>query len=218
MLVKYTNFKRMKFYHKIILSLVLLFTIGPLYATHNRAGEITYKHLSGFTYEFTITTYTKVSGVSGDADRTRLGIAWGDGTFDSLNRLSEIFLDPDIKQNKYIGIHTYSGPFTYVVGVGDPNRIQDIININNSVSTIFYLEDTIKILDPNIIGYNNSPLLLNPPIEYGNVGQVFIHNPNAYDPDGDSLSYSIASPLQAAGLPVAGYSPQIGRASCRERV
>lgn len=207
MLVKYTNFKRMKFYHKIILSLVLLFTIGPLYATHNRAGEITYKHLSGFTYEFTITTYTKVSGVSGDADRTRLGIAWGDGTFDSLNRLSEIFLDPDIKQNKYIGIHTYSGPFTYVVGVGDPNRIQDIININNSVSTIFYLEDTIKILDPNIIGYNNSPLLLNPPIEYGNVGQVFIHNPNAYDPDGDSLSYSIASPLQAAGLPVAGYSP-----------
>lgn len=176
------------------------------FATHNRAGEITYKHISGFTYEFTITTYTKVSGVSADADRQRLGISWGDGTFDSLNRVSQIFLAADIKQNKYVGLHTYAGPFTYVVGVSDPNRIENIININNSVNTLFYIEDTVKILDPNIIGYNNSPQLLNPPIAFGNVGQVFTHNPNAFDPDGDSLTYSIMAPLQASGLPVSGYS------------
>ena len=197
----------MKSVSKIILSLFLLLTSLSGFATHNRAGEITYKHVSGFTYEFTITTYTKVSGVSADADRIRLGIAWGDGTFDSLNRISEIFLDADIKQNKYVGIHTYSGPFTYVVGVQDPNRIDNIININNSVNTYFYLEDTVKILDPNIVGYNSSPQLLNPPIEYGNVGQVFTHNPNAFDPNCDSLSYSISSPLQASGIPVSGYSP-----------
>lgn len=192
---------------KIVFSLFLcLFTVNS-FATHNRAGEITYKHLSGFTYEFTITTYTKISGISADADRTRLGISWGDGTFDSLARNSEILLSADIKQNKYIGVHTYSGPFTYVVGVQDPNRIDNIININNAVNTPFYLEDTVKILDPNIIGYNNSPQLLNPPIEYGNVGQLFTHNPNAFDPDGDSLSYSISTPMQAQGLPVSGYSP-----------
>lgn len=136
-----------------------------------------------------------------------MGIAWGDGTFDSLARLSEIFLSADIKQNKYIGIHTYSGPFTYIVGVQDPNRIDNIININNAVNTPFYLEDTVKILDPNIIGFNSSPQLLNPPIEYGNVGQIFTHNPNAFDPNGDSLAYSLATPLQAQGLPVNGYSP-----------
>lgn len=197
----------MKSVNKILLSVCFLLFALSSFATHNRAGEITYKHVSGFTYEFTITTYTKVSGVSADADRTRLGIAWGDGTFDSLDRISQIFLDADIKQNKYIGIHTYSGPFTYVVGVSDPNRIENIININNSVNTLFYLEDTVKILDPNIIGFNSSPQLLNPPIEYGNVGQIFTHNPNAFDPDGDSLSYSISSPLQASGLPVSGYSP-----------
>jgi hypothetical protein len=28
------------------------------YATHQRAGEITYRHISGLTYEVTITTYT----------------------------------------------------------------------------------------------------------------------------------------------------------------
>jgi len=192
--------------NKIIFLFFVLLSIDS-FATHNRAGEITYKHISGYTYEFTITTYTKVSGVSGDADRTRLGIAWGDGTFDSLARLSEIFLSADIKQNKYIGIHTYSGPFTYIVGVQDPNRIDNIININNAVNTPFYLEDTVKILDPNIIGFNSSPQLLNPPIEYGNVGQIFTHNPNAFDPNGDSLAYSLATPLQAQGLPVNGYSP-----------
>ena len=197
----------MKFFYKIILAFSFLTFSVTAFATHNRAGEITYKHLSGFTYQFTITTYTKVSGISADADRTRLGISWGDGTFDSLNRASQVFLSPDIKQNKYIGIHTYSGPFTYVVGVSDPNRIDNIININNSVNTLFYLEDTVKILDPDIIGYNNSPQLLNPPIEYGNVGQVFVHNPNAFDPDGDSLSYRISSPLQASGIPVNGYTP-----------
>ncbi|MEZ5026015.1 MAG: gliding motility-associated C-terminal domain-containing protein [Chitinophagales bacterium] len=197
----------MKSICKILLSTLFLFLTLESFATHNRAGEITYTHVSGFTYEFTITTYTKISGVSADADRTRLGISWGDGTFDSLDRVSEVLLSADIKQNKYVGIHTYSGPFTYVVGVQDPNRIDNIININNAVNTPFYIEDTVKILDPNIIGYNNSPQLLNPPIEYGNVGQVFTHNPNAYDPDGDSLSYSISTPLQALGTPVNGYSP-----------
>lgn len=197
----------MKSFLKIILLLLCFIWIQTASATHNRAGEITYKHVSGFTYEFTITTYTKVSGISGDADRTRLGISWGDGTFDSLDRASEIFLADDIKQNKYIGRHTYSGPFKYVVGVTDPNRIENIINISNSVAALFYLEDTVIVSNPNIIGYNNSPQLLNPPIEYGNVGQVFTHNPNAFDPDGDSLSYYIMSPLEANNIPVNGYTP-----------
>lgn len=121
--------------HKILLTLGCCILTFYGFCTHNRAGEITYKHVSGLSYEFTITTYTKVSGLSGDADRQRLGISWGDGTFDSLSRTSEIFLDADIKQNKYIGIHTYSAPFTYVVGVSDPNRIDNIINISNSVNT-----------------------------------------------------------------------------------
>jgi gliding motility-associated-like protein len=201
----------MKSLHKILLSIFTLLYAVSVFATHNRAGEITYKHISGFTYEFTISTYTKLSGASVDADRQRLGISWGDGTFDSLNRVSQTFLNGnppfDIYANKYIGIHTYSGPFTYVVGVTDPNRIDGIINIGNAVGSLFYLEDTVKILDPNIIGFNSSPQLLNPPIEYGNVGQIFIHNPNAFDPDGDSLSFTISSPLQASGIPVAGYTP-----------
>ncbi|MEZ4879544.1 MAG: hypothetical protein R2801_05195 [Chitinophagales bacterium] len=45
---------------KIISLLILLLVFSQtVLATHNRAGEIVYKHVTGFTYEFTINTYTK---------------------------------------------------------------------------------------------------------------------------------------------------------------
>ena len=35
-----------------------------------------------------------------------------------------------------------------------------------------------------------------PPIDNGIVGIRYIHNPGAFDPDGDSLSYELVIPLQ----------------------
>ncbi len=177
--------------------------ISELYATHNRAGEISYRHLSGLTYEFTITTYTKASSV--DADRDDLQIFWGDGTTSILPRTTEIILENDIKFNQYTGVHTYSGPFKYVVYVIDPNRVESILNMQNSINVPFYLEDTLNIIDPTIYGTNSSPVLLNPPIDFGNVNEIFVHNPNAYDPDGDSLSYRLIPPKQSVGFDVPGY-------------
>src|SRR5690606_11295549 len=129
-----------------------LFVIN-VFATHNRAGEITYTQVSGLTYDFTITTYTKGSFV--DADRDELAILWGDETASTLPRTEEAFLSNDIKLNRYTGRHTYSGPFNYVVYVIDPNRIESILNISNSVNVPFYIEDTLKILDPTIYGFNS---------------------------------------------------------------
>ena len=53
-----------------LLILLLCFSMR-MGATHNRAGEITYRHLTGSTYEITITTYTKSTVV---ADRPFLNI------------------------------------------------------------------------------------------------------------------------------------------------
>lgn len=185
-----------------------LFIIGlhcliSVHATHNRAGEITYKHISGLTYEFTITTYTKTSAI--DADRDELRIFWGDGYTNILPRVTEVELENNVKYNQYVGQHTYSGPFKYVVYVIDPNRVESILNMQTSVNVPFYLEDTLNILDPTVYGSNSSPLLLNPPIDFGNVNEIFVHNPNAFDPDGDSLSYRLISPKQGIGSNVPGY-------------
>ena len=82
----------------------------------------------------------------------------------------------------------------------DPNRIDEIINIGvdgNSVNIEFYIQDTIFFRDPQFFGVNSSPVLLQPPIDFANVGYTFIHNPLAYDEDGDSLHFELITPLRA---------------------
>ena len=55
------------------------------WATHNRAGEITYTHVQGLTYEVVITTYTKSDAL---ADRPFLFLRWGDETGNDLDSLA----------------------------------------------------------------------------------------------------------------------------------
>lgn len=177
----------------------------PALATHNRAGEITFTRLSGLQYRVMVVTYTKESAT---ADRPEWPIFWGDGTSDSLprsngpNNQGEI-IGPDIKKNIYIGIHTYPGTSTYTLYWADPNRNQGVTNIPGSVNIPFYIET--KLIISPALGYNNSVVLLQPPIDNGVVGQTFIHNPNAYDPDGDSLSYELIPCKGSQGLDIPGY-------------
>ncbi|MDJ1486459.1 hypothetical protein QNI16_38685, partial [Cytophagaceae bacterium YF14B1] len=61
---------------------------------------------------------------------------------------------------------------------------------------------------PNL-GSNSTPQLRNPPVDNAEVGQKFTHNPAAFDPDGDSLSYKMIIPRQSVTLTVANYrSPE----------
>jgi gliding motility-associated-like protein len=52
---------------------------------------------------------------------------------------------------------------------------------------------------------NNSPVLTIPPVDNGAVNVRYIHNPGAYDPDGDSLAYEMDVPKQAFQRPVNNY-------------
>ena len=174
-------------------------------ATHQRAAEITFKHLYGLTFEFTITMYTKTSSLADD-ERYFMPISWGDGTGDELKR---IYFKPmpdveDISLNIYKGEHTFPGPASYVVAVEDPNRNNGVVNIPYSVSVPMYVETEI-VINP-FLGYNTSVELLNPPIDQGCVGKTYIHNPAAYDVDGDSLSYRLVVCKGAGGYDIPGYT------------
>ncbi len=187
---------------KILYILVFLFA-SQAYATHNRAGEITFAHIAGLTYEITITTYTKSSS---QADRPSLEINWGDNTaVDSISRISDVLLGNDIKKNVYVKQHTYPAPspLPYTISVEDPNRNANIANIPNSVNVVFYLQTTL-LINP-FVGINNSPVLLNPPIDNACVGAVYIHNPGAVDADGDSLYYTLQQSLREGGQPILNY-------------
>jgi gliding motility-associated-like protein len=191
------------------LKYVFLFALWQLplatFATHNRAGEITYRHLGGFQYEATIITYTKSDS---PADRPELGISWGDGTIDTIPRVNgngqgEIVTGL-IKKNIYVGVHTYPGPAIYVLSFEDPNRNGGVVNIPNSINIPFYVSSNL-VINP-FLGINNSVQLLNPPIDEACPGQIFIHNAGAYDPDGDSISYRITNCLGEGGLVVPGFN------------
>lgn len=178
-----------------------------LHATHNRAGEITYKQIGPLTIEMTIITYTKASSVA--ADRDSLDVFWGDGSREFVKRDNSRtrFDANDIKINYYIAEHTYPGVATYTISFLDPNRVGGILNVNypNSIDIPFFLSTTFTLLDRQFQGFNNSAVLLQPPIDIGCVNKLFIHNPNAYDADGDSLAYELAAPLMSLNMPVPGY-------------
>jgi len=188
--------------YKILVLLSFLFASLNVFATHNRAGEITYKHISGNTYEITLITYTYKPSAANES-RDYLTIQWGDDTSSEIPRVRQVDLPDLILKNTYIGTHTFPGAGVYTIVMSDPNRNANIVNIPESVTVVFTIKTVLKI-DPSI-GDNNTPIMLNPPIDKAALHERFIHNPNAYDPDGDSLSYKITECLGYDGLPIPGY-------------
>lgn len=195
----------------LLTCLLLCGVVFTAKATHNRAGEIHVRQIGPLRVEATIITWTVTSSVQ--ADRPVLLIDWGDGSKpDSVRRSNGsgngVSLPDDIKFNIYVAQHTFAGPFTYRISMTDPNRNGGILNVNppSSVQVPFHIETIFTFLDPQFDGVNTTPYLLQPPIDRACVGRPFKHNPNAFDPDGDSLSYRLAVPLQAKGTPVPNYS------------
>lgn len=206
---------------RLLLLLLAIFSWSAVFATHNRAGEITYRCPdpvnAPYTFEITVTTYTKASS---QADRCDLTVFFGDGDsaiflrnngIQDANQCSPpatigqpIGFLLDTKYNTYVGYHTYPGPGSYWISMLDPNRNAGIENIPNSVNVPFYIR-TLLVINP-FMGVNNSPVLVNPPIDFACEGQCFVHNPGAVDADGDSIAYELVASLGDQGQPVPGYT------------
>jgi len=194
---------------RFFLFLFFLIAFGKSgHATHNRAGEITYEFIgaSSFDYKYriTIVTFTKTSSVN--VDRPRLDSVYlGDGSGPTVfYRESKIQLADDISKNTYKHIHTYAGNGRFLIRFTDPNRNEGVINIPNSVDVPFYVESEL-IINP-YLGPNSSPILTYPPIDKGCVNRIFIHNPGAFDPEGDSLAYELVQCAGDGGVPIPGYT------------
>ncbi len=166
------------------------------FATHIRAGEIIVKRSSNATnsYRFFIIGYTD----------TESDVEFGGGTVDFGDGTREPLIDIVIGQPLYLLIedqvaynlweveHTFPGAGRYTVRYEEQNRNAGVVNMSNSVNTPFYIESEV-LIDP-FIGPNNSPEFTVPPIDRGAVTAAFLHNPGAFDVDGDSLSYRLTKP------------------------
>jgi gliding motility-associated-like protein len=195
------------FIYKILLMLIILLNWQMMiWATHNRGGEITYVRIGGNTYEFTITTCTDV-GPQAQADRNELYINYGDGTIDTLPRVQIVPQALNHQKNVYKGIKTFQSAGSYRITVEDPNRNGGILNIypnsaTNSNSVVFAIDCEI-VISP-FAGNGNTSVQFDecPCPAIACVGFPYCYNPQAVDPDGDSLSYELVAPLGANANPL----------------
>lgn len=185
----------------LIIGLLFCFAFSAM-ATHQRAAEITYTWLGGNAYEFTLTTYNVPNAAW--SQRDSLLVKWGDGSESYIPRIAWTNLGDNCVKNTYESVHNYSSSGSYVVSMEDANRNYGVVNVPNSVTVPMYIETEV-VINP-FLGINNSVQLLNAPLDKGCVGKLYLHNPSAYDPDGDSLSYRLLPCKGMDGMDIPGYS------------
>ncbi len=195
-------------YCKILIVFLLMLTAShAVEATHIRAGEITIRrnNCNNLTFEITFTGYRDTGSTINFGDGF---MDFGDGS-DALLISGDLFTSTDvgngIERNVVTITHTFPAQGLYTIGYRELNRNAGTLNIDNSVETPFYTESQIVI--DAFIGCNQSPELLIPPVDEGCIQVAFFHNPGAFDPDGDSLSYEFTTPKQDRGVEVVNYKP-----------
>ena len=190
-------------WRKLLLFSAILFCFAfSAKATHQRAAEITYTWLGGNAYEFTLTTYNVPNAAW--QQRDSLFINWGDGSEEYVPRMAWYNMGDECVLNTYKAVHNYASMGTYTISMEDANRNYGVINVPNSVMVPMHIE-TELVINP-FLGYNNSVQLLNAPLDRGCVGKLYLHNPSAYDPDGDSLSYRLVTCKGLDGYEIEGYT------------
>lgn len=173
-------------------------------ATHIRAGEIiAVQQDNSNTFIFTFIGYRDVQGIlfqNGTFD-------FGDGTTfggEGGDQIPWVRFAPEngVERWEFTLTKTYGAAANYLVSYTEENRNENIQNVPGSVNTAFHVETLITL---DALFNNSSPFFTVPPIDQGVVGAVFEHNPGAFDPNDDSLSYSLVTPQQDNGVEVSGY-------------
>lgn len=210
---------------KIYLFFVLtLFFIAKTQATHIKAADLfakvnPYSLNSSDAHrqvKFTLNVYADKNAVektdgSGCEDRLAncATLDFGDGTSSQQGYKSVKDMGNNTLFFVYEFVHTFPADKInkgYIVGYRDENRNGGIANMGGGASSQIPLYISMEIGIEAGIGQNQTPQLSIPPLDLGQQGQVFIHNPGAYDVDGDSIAYVAYFPESSKGLAVTPYS------------
>jgi hypothetical protein len=187
---------------KVLFFFFSIIYAATLFAGHYRAGEITYKFISGLTYEIKITTYSDIIDTNGVH---QIIIYYGDGTNDTILRTGKTLISTyESVQNIYTCHHTYAGQGSYIISFADTFRTIGVVNIPNSANVGFCIESLINI-NP-FLGANNSPDFLSIPLDQAFAYNPFLYNSIANDVDGDSLSYKLMTCRNENCADIAGYT------------
>ena len=192
-----------------LLTMLAVASVHQARATHLRAGEITVErdNCTSLVFTITLTLYTNTKSdvrVGGEGEI----LYFGDGKsieVPLIENVKRLDLNPDgsVATATFVVRHIYPGTGRYTIRYQEPNRNKEVLNMDAAINTPFYLET--QFLVDSYLGCSNSPKLLVAPIDLACKGVAFTHNPGAFDPDGDSLSYSLEVPFMAPNTTVVNY-------------
>jgi gliding motility-associated-like protein len=179
-------------------------------------AEITYTHVSGNDYEVTLVVYRDCSGISLSTTSqtvTFQSASCGQNFTSALPYVSTIDVsqvcgtalttcnggtNPGTQQYVYRGIVTMTPCTDWIMRWNSGTRNPATTNLVSASTRNLYIQNTLN----NIAGVNNnSPQFFNIPTPYLCINQLVIYSHAASDPDGDSLYYSLATPLTTPGPP-----------------
>ncbi|RYZ14116.1 MAG: T9SS C-terminal target domain-containing protein, partial [Sphingobacteriales bacterium] len=162
-------------------------------ATHIRAGDIVARSLGNpLQFEFTLVIYTDAGSLPVQQEFATL--FFGDGTSQTVNRdpATYFLITPETYHNEFKFTHQYNAPGYYTVSFNGQNRNEGILNMSQSGTTSFLIQTEVYI-NP-LAGTNITPRMSVPPLDKAARGQIFEHNPGAYDIEGDCLTYLMIMP------------------------
>jgi hypothetical protein len=177
------------------------------YGTHLRAGEITAIRVdcSGRLFRITVTVYLDVNARISFGGANEI-LNFGDSTWIEV---PEVPTTPRPDLGVRVGMasftveHTYTRNGSFLIRYAEGFRNADVLNLDSPLTANFYIETSV-VVEPRF-GCNSAPLVLVPPVDAACTGVAWFHNPGAYDPDGDSLSYELVIPYQDKAKPVSNY-------------
>ncbi|WP_187261021.1 T9SS type A sorting domain-containing protein [Pontibacter beigongshangensis] len=202
----------MKISHTLRLLLTICFScffLLPTEATHLRGGYITYtmSDQNPRSFHFEMVIFRDVHGVGTESEPT---VNTGLGSETVLAApVSRTLIGDQTEKIIYSWTYTYPADGTYTVSWSGINRNNNIINVaqpSEQHSMVLQTTLTVSSLNPD----RNGIKYLTPSSTDAYVGVPFKYNLQAFDADGDSLTYTLVSPyrLSSTGsiIPLPGYS------------
>ncbi len=164
-------------------------------ATHLRAADILVEPDCSQPLTFRITVIAYLNTLSATRFGTSSQLYFGDGgvvTIPLTSTTPRPDLGPNIGTASYSVLHTYTTAGTFTVTYHERDRSRGVLNIANS-EDVPYVSFVTFTTNP-ALGCNHYPVLSVPPLDRACKDVAFLHNPGAYDVDGDSLSYELTVP------------------------
>ena len=185
----------------ILLISTFLITFNSLFASHLTGGEITSRNIGGLTYEVKLTlepgqcypgNYTLLTGFN-YSDSSGSWTLFQPGHYLNCDTLPN-------NSGRYFFIDTITFPASGFYNVYFDECCRSALTVNNLTISGLYVHN-ILFADSS----NSSPYFMNDPIFIAQLGDTFNYNPLGFDPDGDSLVYSVDTPLVSLGIGDPGY-------------